>query len=93
MIVTRIRVEFLLPGCTSLKEKRFVLNSLKKRLKNRFNVAVCEIGYQDKWQRSELGLATVANSRRCADRTVQAIIAYLEREARISLIDTDREFV
>ena len=93
MIVSRIRVEFLLPGCTSLKEKRFVLNSLKKRLRNKFNVAVCETGFQDKWQRSELGIATVSNSRRGADRTAQAVIAFLEREARISLIDTDREIV
>lgn len=93
MIVSRVRVEFLLPGCTSLKEKRFVLNSLKKRLKNTFNVSVCEIGYQDKWQRSELGLSTVANSRRGADKTVQDIIAFLERETRISLIDTEKEFV
>ncbi len=93
MIVSRIRVEFLLPGCTSLKEKRFVLNSLKKRLRNKFNVAVCETGYQDKWQRSELGLSTVANSRRGADKTVQGIVAFLEREPRISLIDTEKEFV
>ncbi|MCK4351047.1 MAG: DUF503 domain-containing protein, partial [Candidatus Krumholzibacteria bacterium] len=56
MIVSRLRVQFLLPGCNSLKEKRFVLNSLKARLRNRFNVSVCEIDYQDKWQRSELGL-------------------------------------
>ncbi len=93
MIVSRVRVEFLLPGCTSLKEKRFVLKSLKQRLRNTFNVAVCEIGYQDKWQRSELGLATVANSRRGADKTTQDIIAFLERETRISLIDTEREYV
>jgi len=93
VIVSRVRVEFLLPGCTSLKEKRFVLKSLKQRLRNTFNVAVCEIGYQDKWQRSELGLATVANSRRGADKTTQDIIAFLERETRISLIDTEREYV
>ncbi len=93
MIVSRVRVEFLLPGCTSLKEKRFVLKSLKQRLRNKFNVAVCEIGYQDKWQRSELGLATVANTRRGADKSTQDIIAFLERETRISIIDTEREFV
>jgi uncharacterized protein YlxP (DUF503 family) len=93
VIVSRIRVEFLLPGCASLKEKRFVLKSLKQRLRNNFNVAVCEIGYQDKWQRSELGLVTVANSRRGADKATQDIIAFLERETRISLIDTEREFV
>ncbi len=93
MIVSRVRVEFLLPGCTSLKEKRFVLNILKKRLKNRLNFAVCETANQDKLQRSELGLATVANSRRGADKTIQGILAFLERETRISLIDTEREFV
>jgi uncharacterized protein YlxP (DUF503 family) len=82
-----------LPGCNSLKEKRFVLSSLKKRLRNRFNVSVCEIDYQDKWQRSELGLAMVATTRRGADTVVQAVLSFLERERRIVLIDTEKEFV
>lgn len=93
MIVSRLRVQFLLPGCNSLKEKRFVLSSLKKRLRNRFNVSVCEIDYQDKWQRSELGLAMVATTRRGADTVVQAVLSFLERERRIVLIDTEKEFV
>jgi uncharacterized protein YlxP (DUF503 family) len=93
VIVSRLRVQFLLPGCNSLKEKRFVLSSLKKRLRNRFNVSVCEIDYQDKWQRSELGLAMVATTRRGADTVVQAVLSFLERERRIVLIDTEKEFV
>ena len=93
MIISRLRVEFLLPGCNSLKEKRFVLNSLKARLRNKFNVSVCEVDYQDKWQRSELGLAAVATSRRGAEKIAQQVISFLERDGRISLIDTDREFL
>ena len=93
MIVSRLRVQFLLPGCNSLKEKRFVLNSLKARLRNRFNVSVCEVDYQDKWQRSELGLSSVTTSRRGADKIVQQVISFFEREQRISLIEIDKEFI
>ena len=93
MIVARLRVQFLLPGCHSLKEKRFVLNSLKARLRNRFNVSVCEVDYQDKWQRSEFGLSSVATSRRGAEKIAQQVVSFLEREQRISLIETDREFL
>ena len=91
MVVACLKVKFLLPGCYSLKEKRFVLNSLKAKLKNKFNIAVCETDYQDKWQRSELGLVTVATGRRGAEKTAQGVLSFLERESRISLLDCEKE--
>ena len=93
MIVARLRVQLLLPGCTSLKQKRFILNSLKARLRSRFNLALCETDFQDKWQRTELGFATVATTRRGVDRTIQAVVEFLERDGRVALIETDREYV
>ncbi len=93
MIIARLKVQFLLPGCTSLKEKRFVLNSLKARLRNRYNVALCETGFQNKWQRSELGLATVASGRRGAEKTAQSIVSFLEQDRRIVLLECEREFL
>jgi uncharacterized protein YlxP (DUF503 family) len=91
VVVVRLKVQFLLPGCTSLKEKRFVLNSLKARLRNKFNVALCETAYQDKWQRSELGLVTVSSGRRGADKTSQAVVSFLEADHRIVLLECDKE--
>jgi uncharacterized protein YlxP (DUF503 family) len=93
VIVARLKVQFLLPGCTSLKEKRFVLNSLKARLRNRYNVALCETGFQNKWQRSELGLATVASGRRGAEKIAQSIVSFLEQDRRIVLLECEREFL
>lgn len=93
MIVARLKVQFLLPGCTSLKEKRFVLNSLKARLRNRFNVALCETDFQNKWQRSELGLVTVSSGRRGAEKTTQSIVSFLEAEHRIVLLECEKEFI
>jgi uncharacterized protein YlxP (DUF503 family) len=36
MVVKLLTVDLLIPGCSSLKEKRFVLKSLKARLRQRF---------------------------------------------------------
>lgn len=92
MIVASLRVQFLLPGCASLKQKRFVLNSVKAKLRNRFNVSVCENDFQDKWQRSELAVAAVATDRRGAETIVRQVVDFLELERRIVVCDCEREF-
>lgn len=61
MIVGLCTVELLIPESHSLKEKRQVLQSLKTRLRDKFNVSVAEVGEQDLWQKAILGLACVAN--------------------------------
>ena len=91
MIVACLRIRLHLPGCTSLKEKRFVLKSLKDRLKNRFNIAICEYGSRDKWQLADIGVATVTTDTRGADKVLQTVINFMEKDNRIELIDIERE--
>ncbi|HEY5133539.1 MAG TPA: DUF503 domain-containing protein [Candidatus Krumholzibacteriaceae bacterium] len=90
MIVASLRIQFLLPGCTSLKQKRFVLASVKAKLRNRFNVSVCENDFQDKWQRSELAIAAVATDRRGVEIVERDVMEFLEHEPRIVLCDCER---
>ena len=47
-----LTLELRLEHSHSLKEKRHVLESLKDRLRHKFNVAVAEIDYHDMWQLS-----------------------------------------
>lgn len=61
MFVGVLVIEIMIYSSTSLKEKRIVLKSVKDRLRNKFNVAVSETGFQDKWQRAELGIVTISN--------------------------------
>ena len=91
MKVACLRVQFLLPGCSSLKEKRYVLKSLKDRLGNRFNIALCETGFQEKWQRSEMGFVTIATSGKGVDRTLEKVMSFHDREHRIVLIESEKE--
>jgi uncharacterized protein YlxP (DUF503 family) len=92
LIVVSLTIEILLPGCTSLKQKRFVLNSIKAKLRNRLNVSVCESGFQDKWQRSELGVAAAATDQRGAEMLAEQVMRFLEGEPRIVLCDCRRAY-
>jgi len=92
VIVASLRIQILLPGCASLKQKRFVLASIKAKLRNQLNVSVCENDFQDKWQRSELAVATVAMDRKGAEIVARQVIEFLERERRIVLCECEREY-
>lgn len=72
-----ITLEMRLDHSHSLKDKRHVVQSLKERLRNRYNVAVAEIAYQDLWQRGLLAAVTVASSRAIAEKTLRSV----EKEA------------
>lgn len=93
MIIARLVVEFYLPGCSSLKEKRIILNSVKDRLRNRFNIAFCETDFQDKWQRSEFCIVAVANSTKGLDKILQSVISFFDSDHRISCTDIERNYL
>ena len=80
--------ELHLDGCTSLKEKRAILRSLKDRLKGRHNVSVAETNYQNTWQRAELCAAIVSSDRRVAESVLSRADALVASEARVRIIDT-----
>ena len=56
-----MHMEFSIPGSRSLKEKRRAMNSLKSLLRSRFNASVAEVGFKDKWARSQLAVCVVSD--------------------------------
>jgi len=91
MVVKLLTLDLLFPGCSSLKEKRFVLSSLKSRLRQRFNVSVAEVDYQDKWQRCLIAVALVAPDRRSLDRTGDLVLRFVEGDHRVSVAEATQE--
>ena len=61
MIIGMLRLEFHLHGNDSLKGKRKVAQSLKQKLRNKFNVAVSEVEALDEHERLVLAVVAVAN--------------------------------
>jgi uncharacterized protein YlxP (DUF503 family) len=93
MFVGVLVIEILIYSSTSLKEKRLVLKSMKDRLKNKFNVAVAEIGFQDKWQRAQLGIATISNQQSHLEHSLQQIFLYLDKADSYEIISYEFTYV
>jgi uncharacterized protein len=72
-----ITLELRLDESHSLKDKRHFVKSLKDRLRNKFNVSVAEIDYQDLWQRGLISVVTVS----AEQSHVEQVLQNVEREA------------
>jgi hypothetical protein len=76
-----VNLELVLNDSHSLKDKRQVVKGLKDRLRNKFNVAVAEIDYQDVWQRALVSAVTISSDHRNAEQILQSV----ENEAALIL--------
>ena len=87
MLIGTAQIELYIPGTFSLKEKRFILQSIKKKIQNQFNVSIAEVDYHDKWQRACLGIACVSNDRRFLDKTLSNVMNAVQRENRVEILN------
>ena len=85
MRVGVLRIELFVPGARSLKAKRQVIRSLKDRLRNKFNVSVSEVDYQDKWQRATLGIAMVGTDGKYVAGALENAVKFVRGEPGVEL--------
>ena len=91
IVAVRMVLTLRLQAASSLKEKRLVVKSVKARLRQRFNVAVAEIGALDQWRTAELALVTVGSDIRVVDAEVEAITRFLDADVRFEVIERELE--
>ena len=78
MIIGVADCECIIYDAHSLKEKRAVLQRILSRLKQKFNVSVSEIDYQDVWQRTKIAIVTVASSKVSAEIELQNALKLID---------------
>lgn len=78
MVIGFLVFEIFLPSSQSLKDKRKVLNMLRDRVRSRFNAAFAELDFQDKWQRSRIGIVTLNSQKGVVDEVLQKICREVE---------------
>ena len=82
------------PENHDLKGKRRVLQALIARLREGFNVAVSEIGEQDKWQVATLGLVAIANDQAYVHGLLTKAVTQVENSRSDALVlDYEIEFL
>ncbi len=78
MVVGVLKLTLYLPENHSLKGKRGVLNKIKARVANTFNVSIAECDAHDLWQRTVLGISQVGPDAGYVDGALRQVVRFIE---------------
>jgi len=93
MTIGILKLSLFIHDSNSLKEKRMVLHSLKAKIRNKFNVAITQIGDEDKWQKTTLAIVGVEKDRRNMNSVLSEIINFVENFNSTELINHEMEMI
>ena len=93
MVVGSMIIELRLHDNRSLKGKRKIVRSMVDKVKHKFNVAIAEVGSNDKWQKIELGVSAVGNDRRHIDSSLANVLTFLESLYLAEIVDSRVEII
>lgn len=91
MHVATLRVELIIPGSCSLKDKRKVVRSALDRTRHRFRVAAAEVDAQDTHNLAVLGFAAVSNDARHAAGVLEKVLEFLRNSPHALVGDHELE--
>ena len=91
MIVGTLRVRLLIREARTLKDKRQVVQSIKDKLANSFNVSVAEIESLDNPRYAVLGMAMVSNEARHVKTALGQIVQALRVHPIAEFVDHEME--
>jgi uncharacterized protein len=93
MIVGLLAFECIIYDAHSLKDKRAVLQRIITRLKQKFNISIAEVDFQDTWQRTKIAVAVVSSARNPAEMELQNVLKFIDSFPEIERTITDIEWL
>jgi uncharacterized protein YlxP (DUF503 family) len=88
------KVTLRIPENMSLKGKRQVLKSITSRVRNKFNVAVAEVGDNDAWQMATVGICYISNNKRHSNQVLSRVVNFIEASRfEIEILDYEMEII
>ena len=93
MVVGLANIDIHIPESVSLKNKRHLLKRTKDRVKNKFNVSIAEVGDNDLWQRTTIGVSVVANDKKFANQVLSKVVEQINKENGLQILDYSIEIL
>ncbi len=93
MVVGVCQLDLRIPENQSLKGKRHVLRKVIDRVKHQFNVSISEVGDNDLWQRTQIGICAVGNDRRHINSSLDKVIDFIERMHVVEMVHSEIEIL
>lgn len=93
MLIAALTVEYELDGNDSLKGKRRVANSLKQKVRNRFNVSICEAGTENALCKLRLLVVSASNDERHLRSRMDKCLLMMEAVCPERMVYSDLELL
>lgn len=93
MVIGILQMELHIYDCQSLKDKRSIINSLIRRLRNKFNAAIAEVDHQDLWQKGTIGAVVIGGSTAHAHSQLQSILDFVEGQPVVMVTAVETELL
>ena len=93
MIIGLLTVEAIIYDAHSLKEKRAVLQRIMSRLKQKYNISVSEVDFQDTWQHTKIAVAAVASNKISVERELNHAVKFIDSFPEMERTLTDIEWL
>jgi uncharacterized protein len=92
MVIGLLSLDIHFPYSQSLKDKRKELNSLKGRIRQKYNIALAELDYQDTWQRTKIGIVTLNSQAGLVKDILTKILKDVEGHINGDILKADIQF-
>jgi hypothetical protein len=93
MVVGICHLDVIIPENHSLKGKRHVIKKITDRVRSRFNISIAEVGDNELWQRSQLGLSIVGNDRRFVNSYLDKVVNFIESMNIVNIAHSELEIL
>lgn len=70
--------ECMIYDTQSLKEKRAVLQRVLSRIKQKYNVSISEIDFQDTWQHTKFGIVAITSSKISTEKELNHVLSFID---------------
>ena len=88
-MIGALRMRLHLPGCRTLKDKRRIIKGLNQRARQKYGVAVAQVGETDRPGFCELEIAGVANERAQIHRVLTAVSRMYEGRPDLDIMELE----
>ena len=87
MIIGACTIRLEIFEAFSLKDKRRIIKSILDKVRSRYNVSAAEIGLNEKWRASLLGISTVSNNTVQVKKVIDSVVSFIEKDVRIEITE------
>ena len=87
MIINGYQLTFIIYDSYSLKDKRRIMKSIIKRMHNKYNISIAEVGKLDKLNQGMIGIAIVGNDAVFCQKVFDQVLSEIESSYEIEVHD------